>query len=287
MKFDEAIAEHSTWLTNTPSQIEKSLPFYIMEAGHFFAYQDYVICRSYHDSYLFLFTIRGNGKISINQNTHTLLPGQAILIDCHKPHEYYAVTDQWEFLWLHTNGEGMYSMYPLLYSGTPFPIQLADTENMLSVFDYIFHQMMSPGIESSLALSLKLHQLCNDMIRFALQTEQTNQKRSYEQEMQLVVAFLQEHLQEQITVEDMLSLVSISKYHFIRLFKRSFGVTPYHYLNTLRINHAKTLLRTSDLPIADIAWKCGFQDTSNFIYQFKKCTGQKPTSYRKDFATIN
>lgn len=284
MKFDEAIADYSTWLTNTPTQIEKSLPFYVMEAGHFFAYKDYGISRSSHDSYLFLYTLHGSGKVCTEGLWHTLNPGHAILLDCHMQHEYHTLENHWDFLWIHMNGEGMRSMYPLLYSGASFTVNLEHSERILPIIEKVFDQLSKSGIENSLSISLELHQIYNYMTACALQTEQTNQKRSYEQDMQIILQYLQEHLQEQITIDDMISLVSISKYHFIRLFKRFFGVTPYHYLNTLRINHAKTLLRTTQLSIADIAWQCGFQDTSNFICQFKKCTSQRPTSYRKDFS---
>lgn len=55
-----------------------------------------------------------------------------------------------------------------------------------------------------------------------------------------------------------------------------------NYMN-YRINRSKILLRSTNKSIAEIAEACGFSDTSNFISQFKKHTGIRPTHYRKDF----
>ena len=81
----------------------------------------------------------------------------------------------------------------------------------------------------------------------------------------------------------MIADIPLSKYHFIRVFKRIMGTTPYNYLTNYRINNAKILLKTTDLSVYEIAERCGFSDTSNFIVQFKKHTGQKPLEYRRYF----
>lgn len=82
---------------------------------------------------------------------------------------------------------------------------------------------------------------------------------------------------------DMIQDIHISKYHFIRIFSRVMGATPYSYLMNYRINMSKKFLHATDMPVSEIAEKCGFLDTSNFITQFKKHTGQRPLQYRKDF----
>ena len=82
----------------------------------------------------------------------------------------------------------------------------------------------------------------------------------------------------------MIQDIHISKYHFIRIFKRIIGITPYNYLTNYRINISKTLLISTDKTISEISEECGFSDTSNFISQFKKHTGQRPFEYRKDFS---
>lgn len=89
---------------------------------------------------------------------------------------------------------------------------------------------------------------------------------------------------EPILIDDMMKDIPLSKYYFIRIFKRIMGVTPYNYLIHYRINISKILLRSTDMSVGEIAEKCGFLDTSNFITQFKKYTGQRPLQYKNYFS---
>ena len=117
-----------------------------------------------------------------------------------------------------------------------------------------------------------------------LETERDHQKETYSEDIAAAVTFIQEHYAQPITIDDIIQDIPISKYHFIRLFRRIMGVTPYSYLTNYRINRSKILLRSTEKTIADIAEACGFLDTSNFISQFKKHTGVRPTHYRRDFS---
>lgn len=99
-----------------------------------------------------------------------------------------------------------------------------------------------------------------------------------------VIKFIESNYSKPITVDDMIKNIHVSKYHFIRRFRRAMGITPYSYLTNYRINMSKMLLRSTDQTVAKIAESCGFPDTSNFIEHFKKHTGEKPLQYRRDFS---
>lgn len=86
----------------------------------------------------------------------------------------------------------------------------------------------------------------------------------------MVIDFIQNNYSDSISIDDMIQNIHISKYHFIRLFRRIMGTTPYNYLTNYRINKSKLLLRTTNKSIAEISEECGFLDTSNFISQFKR-----------------
>ncbi len=104
--------------------------------------------------------------------------------------------------------------------------------------------------------------------------------------MAAAVEYIRAHYAEPITVDDMLRALPLSKYYFIRTFRRVMGTTPYSYLTVYRINHAKVLLRSTRQSIEQIAEDCGFRDASNFIAHFKKCIGQTPAAYRRDFGQM-
>jgi AraC family transcriptional regulator len=72
----------------------------------------------------------------------------------------------------------------------------------------------------------------------------------------------------------------LSKYHFVRQFQRSVGMTPGAYLRTMRLCHAAQLLRRRSDPIVDIAMAVGFADHPSFSRAFARHMGMTPSQYR-------
>ena len=95
-------------------------------------------------------------------------------------------------------------------------------------------------------------------------------------------AYITEHMDQPISLEQMARHVSLSPYHFSRLFKRETGYTPHQYLVIVRINAAKYYLKSTNLSIKQITQRCGFSSESNFCAVFKRFTGHTPGAYRDD-----
>jgi AraC family transcriptional regulator len=72
----------------------------------------------------------------------------------------------------------------------------------------------------------------------------------------------------------------LSKYHFLRLFRQAFGLSPYQYIQHLRIEKARGLLADPNLPITDLAGLLGFDNSQSFSRLFFQKTGLYPTQYR-------
>ncbi|MNP71101.1 Bifunctional transcriptional activator/DNA repair enzyme AdaA [compost metagenome] len=87
---------------------------------------------------------------------------------------------------------------------------------------------------------------------------------------------------EIISLNELADLTEMSKYHLLRLFTRQKGISPYRYLETIRINQAKRLLEQGLLPI-EVAAQTGFSDQSHFTNFFKKLIGLTPKQYRRIF----
>jgi AraC family transcriptional regulator len=96
-----------------------------------------------------------------------------------------------------------------------------------------------------------------------------------------LVTFIEEHLGENIGLFDLAALIGYSPDHFARLFKQTFGKTPYQYVLQQRIERAKSLLRDRSRSIADVALQCGFASQAHFQTAFKARTGVTPGTYRK------
>jgi len=86
-----------------------------------------------------------------------------------------------------------------------------------------------------------------------------------------------------LCLTDIASFSEISDTHFRRVFKSVYGTSPNKYINSLRINKAKSMLANSNLSIEEISYKCGYNDYSYFIKLFSRATGYTPLKYRKSF----
>lgn len=94
------------------------------------------------------------------------------------------------------------------------------------------------------------------------------------------IGYIKDHLQEKLTVEQIAQHAGFSKYYFLRLFKRVTGCTVVQYINLLRCETAKELLRDRNHTVKETALACGFDNLSYFTSVFKKCTGYLPNEYK-------
>lgn len=94
------------------------------------------------------------------------------------------------------------------------------------------------------------------------------------------VRFIREHACERVTVEDILRAVPMSRTVFERRFKQALNCTPHEHILRVRLNHVKTLLSTTDLPLAAIAERAGFEHAEYLSVVFKRATGVTPGLFR-------
>ncbi|MGO8917299.1 MAG: AraC family transcriptional regulator [Stellaceae bacterium] len=95
-----------------------------------------------------------------------------------------------------------------------------------------------------------------------------------------VQAFIEAHLEEDITVADLASTACLSRFHFARAFKTATGKSPHKYIGDKRLDLAKSHLAGDDRSLADIAATCRFSSQANFSRAFRRATGQTPGQYR-------
>ena len=100
-----------------------------------------------------------------------------------------------------------------------------------------------------------------------------------EEEVELVCRYMQNHLTEEISLKQMCRAVGLSKSTLMRKFGKSKGLTPYRYLESIRINEGKKLLEEGVFP-AQAAACTGFYDQSHFTNFFRSFIGLAPGAYR-------
>ncbi len=83
-----------------------------------------------------------------------------------------------------------------------------------------------------------------------------------------------------LDIESLAGSVHLSRAHFIRSFRETFGETPHRYLQRRRIERAMSLLRETDTPVTEICLDVGFTSLGTFSRTFREIVGSSPTEYR-------
>ena len=83
-----------------------------------------------------------------------------------------------------------------------------------------------------------------------------------------------------LDLEKISSEACLSRFHFLRLFRRAFNKTPHQYLTQRRIEKAKELLSSSGLTVTDVCFEVGFESLGSFSSLFHKHVGHPPITYR-------
>ncbi|MBD0267138.1 MAG: helix-turn-helix transcriptional regulator [Cyanobacteria bacterium Co-bin8] len=100
-----------------------------------------------------------------------------------------------------------------------------------------------------------------------------------------VTDYIHDCLASDIQLSDLAKLLGLSQFHFSRLFKQSMGISPYQYVLQQRVERAKQLLKTTNLPVMEIALLCGFSSHSHLGKWFRQSTGTTPKAFRRSLTT--
>lgn len=98
--------------------------------------------------------------------------------------------------------------------------------------------------------------------------------------MRTLVGYIRERLVTNLSVTELADLVRMSPSHFARVFKGSFGLTPYQFVMRERVAEAKDLLAGTNLSSSQVAAEIGFSSQSHFVKVFRQFAGVTPKQYK-------
>lgn len=102
-------------------------------------------------------------------------------------------------------------------------------------------------------------------------------------EMARLSSFIEDNLDQSISLDDLANQVNVSRFHFCRIFKQSTGMTASSYIEQCRIRRAKVLIVETNLPLAEISLVSGFADQSHFTRRFHFHVGCTPAIYAREY----
>lgn len=93
-------------------------------------------------------------------------------------------------------------------------------------------------------------------------------------------AFMEQYLSEKIELDSIAAAAFMSRFHYIRIFQKVYGLTPRQYLKDLRINKAKELIKQG-MPVTQVCFEVGYDSLPTFSSAFKRGTGNSPKAYQE------
>lgn len=266
------LPQSQLYLYDTPEQ-ERRMFLYPLCVGHYECGPDYIVNRSSFDSFLLLYIKRGTGYYLGKDNRRVELSANAFaLIDCYKPHVYGAC-EPMEMYWVHFDGPTARELCDaILRAGSFVPKNLNRCRDTLVELCERTAQggPTEAAVANRMLVNILTEFLLSDSRETAIGSTMIDDIRSY----------ILDNLDKNLSLESLSRRANLSTYHFARTFKRHVGVSPHDFLIDARINLAAFYLKSTDDPIKNIAYVCGFSNESTFCTTFKNRLGVTPSKYR-------
>lgn len=244
------------------------------------------LLRNEMEVFVFQYTLKGQGEIRIGNDTHRLEKGDAFFVKLPSDHRYYLPQDsnEWEFVYITLFGEEAMRCFQSITDRVGCIIKLnVYAEPITHIFNLLIkvanNQMNDPYITSSSAYTFLM-----ELQRFILNIE-CNQ--TLPEPIKKATVYINENYASQLTLDDIVEVSGLSKYHFTRLFHETVRSTPIQHLTKVRINKAIELLKNEALTIENIAVQVGFSNGNYFNKVFRSSMGMSPGKYRNNKLLIS
>ncbi len=235
---------------------------------------------------LIIFTVAGKGCLRLSDKNYTLSAGTVAFIPPKTSMEYFTLEgNHWEFYWI--NVIGTYAIQTVSYiidEHTPV-FRIGNMADCLEKIKYLIFleddNKYRFEIEVSKKISELLHEIINELFFLpssSLQRDSLPMK---------IAVYIEKHYSESINISKLCEEFFVSQNQLIRVFRREIGYTPYEYMKNYRLLKACELLQLTNYTINEIGALVGFQNRSNFIFQFRLKYGITPCSYRKLFFPLS
>ncbi len=235
--------------------------------------------RHAHDSYEFHHAIAGSGSFEIHGQWQTIRPGDFFYTRPQTPHRT-AVASEGGYLLQYVafleldpshDAEVANDLGTLLREGRIH--RLSNARHAL--FAQMSRQCATDDPRQHRAAAFMLVGLLYELMVDAPAVSSSHPA------VERALEFMRSHVDEAYSLDDLVAGLGLEKSYFIRLFKKSIGVSPMKYAMNLKLSAASDLLRTTDEPLAAIAGQLGFADEYHFAKRFKQWNGRPPGAYRR------
>jgi AraC-like DNA-binding protein len=135
----------------------------------------------------------------------------------------------------------------------------------------------------------RIEKLCETILLEAsiLKRHAHTPSRQEDKKIEEIASYLNANYKKKINIGEIISRHGFSKRSFYREWNRKYSVTPYEYLESLRMSMASSLLCASDIRIGEIASTLNYEDSLYFSKRFRGAFNMSPREYRKKFGNLS
>lgn len=257
----------------------KMLPMYLITSGVDFNERHMDRPEGFSE-YLLLVTKEGEGLIEYNGQSVSLKPGQILFVPPWVPHKYWKVSEDWVTEWISFDGNELKALFE---SQIPLEIHIVESGPRTVINDRlvkIYKLTEADYQKNAIKISSMIYEMIAEVIgRIQGRLNDVEAKTAY---VEKVIAYMNQHYSEDISIDTMANHVGISPQYMCRLFKQQMSVRPFEYLRQVRINKSKSLLiQRKVLKIEAIASAVGFNNPSYYGAIFKQYEKMTPKAFMK------
>ncbi len=237
----------------------------------------------FHDYYVIGFVEAGERCLSCKNRDYTIRQGDIVLFHPYDNHECAQNGGgTFDYRGINIPGDTMLSLAEEI-TGERSLLKFSQNvivDGELSLYLKTLHQMILSGGERF--EKEELFFLLMSMLAERYGQPLVKETSVYQEEIETACRFMEEHYAEHIALEQLCACSKLSKSTLLRVFTKVKGVTPYRYLQSIRIGKAKKLLENGASPV-EAALQTGFADQSHFTNFFHTYIGVSPATYRRIF----
>ncbi len=241
------------------------------ERGHFFG-------PAVRTHYLIHFVLEGKGIIKTEDGVFDVKKGEAFLIRPEEVTYYQADREEpWTYAWIAFDGEEAGVMLQQYYPDSHNPVcAMGEIDQIAGYFTELIKSFGSARENKERVLGY-FYLIMAGLIRTGKSGGLVDEEGYYKR----AVFFISHNYSYPIQIQEIADYVGIDRTYLYRIFMKQSGRSPKQYLSGYRLNEAKIMLRNTKYRITEIAYSCGYHDSSSFCKHFQKEMQMRPAEYRK------
>jgi AraC-like DNA-binding protein len=264
----------------TPSPIARRSYLYLISLGSAYFPPTHYTVREGLRAYQLIESLEGAGRFTFEGRTYDVLPGDVLLYDCMRPHDARSASPEgWRTRWAYINGPAMADLFGQVMLGGSVKFAMGAESEFHRLFSQLYELNLREGGDREFLSNYILTGLMTELLKSVPQLLGKPLPRLIRD----ICAWLDEHCDERITLDEIAERFDVSKYHLCRLFKKHTGKTLFEYIVEAKIRSVKELLRYTDLKIAEISHLVGVEQQSYLCRIFQNTEGMSPSAYRKQW----